>query len=84
MQNHVHVMFRPQNPHTLDSILHSWKSYTSNQANRILARRGTFWMAEYYDHLIRDQADFRTSTAIYFGQSNESGPRFMALGGVFG
>jgi hypothetical protein len=36
----------------------TWKSYTSHAANKMLARRGTFWMPEYFDHLIRDAADF--------------------------
>jgi len=40
-------------------ILHSWKSFTANQSNRTLGRTGEFWQREYYDHLIRDEADFR-------------------------
>jgi REP element-mobilizing transposase RayT len=59
MPNHVHALFCPTAPHTLKTILHSWKSFTSLQANRMLGRSGTLWMAEYYDHLIRDQPDFR-------------------------
>jgi REP element-mobilizing transposase RayT len=58
MPNHVHVLLSPMGSHTLDSIVHSWKSFTSHAANKMLARRGTFWMPEYFDHLIRDAADF--------------------------
>jgi len=47
----------------LASILHSWKSYTANQANRILHREGEFWQREYYDHLIRDDRDFERCVA---------------------
>jgi REP element-mobilizing transposase RayT len=43
----------------LAAILHSWKSFTANQANRTLGRTGEFWQREYYDHPIRDKADFR-------------------------
>lgn len=43
MPNHVHVVFQPLEGFMLDKILHSWKSYTSKQANIILNRSGTFW-----------------------------------------
>ncbi|MGQ0595028.1 MAG: REP-associated tyrosine transposase, partial [Gammaproteobacteria bacterium] len=57
MPNHVHVVFTAKED--LAGILHSWKSYTANQANRLLGRSGEFWQREYYDHLIRDDEDFR-------------------------
>ena len=59
MPNHVHVVVRPLGTHTLDSILHSWKSYTATQGNRLLNRVGhSFWQHESYDHWIRDDTDF--------------------------
>ena len=57
MPNHVHAVIQPINDHALPDILHGWKSYTASQANRVLNRTGAFWQAEYYDHLIRDEAD---------------------------
>jgi REP element-mobilizing transposase RayT len=59
MPNHVHVVFQPLGNHQLSEILHTWKSYSANQANRILGRAGAFWQREYYDHLVRDEKDFR-------------------------
>ncbi|MCY2954920.1 MAG: DUF1156 domain-containing protein [Planctomycetota bacterium] len=53
MPNHVHVVVTPLNAHDLSSILHSWKSFTAKQANRILARTGVFWERESFDHLCR-------------------------------
>jgi REP element-mobilizing transposase RayT len=58
MPNHVHALFTPLEDHPLETILHSWKSFTASEANKILARSGLFWMPEYYDHLIRDPSDF--------------------------
>jgi REP element-mobilizing transposase RayT len=52
MPNHVHVVLRPLLPWKLPNILHSWKSFTAQRANKILNRRGEFWQREYYDHLI--------------------------------
>lgn len=59
MPNHVHAVLSPNGSHTLSSILHSWKSYTANEANCLLGRKGrTFWQRESYDHLVRDEEDF--------------------------
>jgi REP element-mobilizing transposase RayT len=58
MPNHVHVVCDFLGHHGLDDVLHSWKSFTSKKANRILERQGRFWAREYYDHLIRDEDEF--------------------------
>ena len=63
MPNHVHTVVEPLkgalvNKCELEDILHSWKSFTAKEANKVLGRSGEFWQAEYYDHLIRDAADF--------------------------
>ncbi|MDP2896753.1 MAG: type ISP restriction/modification enzyme [bacterium] len=58
MPNHVHAVFKPLVNHTLADIVHAWKSYTAKQANSALRREGAFWQREYFDHLIRDEAEF--------------------------
>jgi valyl-tRNA synthetase len=58
MPNHVHAIIRPLPGYKLAEIVHSWKSFTSKEINRLLARSGAVWMDEYYDHLIRDENDF--------------------------
>ena len=58
MPNHAHVVIRAVAPYQLSDILHSWKSFSAKEANRILNRSGSFWQSEYYDHLIRDAADY--------------------------
>jgi putative transposase len=57
MPNHVHVIAQLMKGSDLDSILHSWKSYTANVANGFLGRSGAFWWREYYDHCIRDEEE---------------------------
>jgi REP element-mobilizing transposase RayT len=37
--------------------MQSLKRHTARQANRILNRRGTFWQAESYDHVVRDEQE---------------------------
>jgi REP element-mobilizing transposase RayT len=64
MPNHVHVVIRVCGDMPLEKIVHSWKSYTANQANKILGRTGTFWQREYYDRIVRDEDDL-TRTITY-------------------
>ena len=58
MPNHVHTVFRSLPNWLLENILHSWKSFTSKEANKILGRSGNFWEPEYFDHLIRNEEEF--------------------------
>lgn len=69
MPNHAHTVVQPLGAATntggtpvprsqLPDILHSWKSFTAKEANKVLGRTGDFWQPESYDHLIRDEADF--------------------------
>jgi putative DNA methylase len=44
----------PDDLSALARIMHSLKSYTASQANKILGRSGTFWQEESYDHWVRD------------------------------
>jgi putative transposase len=41
----------------LAQVMHSLKSYTAHEANRILDRTGAFWQAESYDHWVRDESE---------------------------
>ena len=58
MPNHVHVLFLPLARWSLSTIVHSWKSYSAKQANRILGRSGRFWQEDYRDRYIRDDEHF--------------------------
>jgi REP element-mobilizing transposase RayT len=54
MPNHIHLLIRPLNGWELDKILQSFKSFTAQEANKLLQRNGKFWMREYFDRRIRD------------------------------
>ena len=62
MPNHVHVVVRPKESHTLSEILHTWKSFTAKDANRLLNRCGSFWQHESYDRLIRNESELKNQT----------------------
>jgi len=56
MPNHVHTLIEPFDQWSLSSIVHSWKSYTAKEINKVLQRTGTVWQREYYDRYIRDDS----------------------------
>ena len=58
MPNHVHVVVTPLSGFTLPAILHSWKFFSAHEINRALAREGTVWQEETFDHLVRDERAF--------------------------
>jgi len=59
MPNHVHVLVTPLADRTIAGIVHSWKSFTSHEANRTLRRHGDVWQAEYFDHIVRNEDSLR-------------------------
>jgi putative transposase len=64
MPNHVHLVYTPLPKadgtyHAMSAIMHSLKRYTARQANLLLGREGSFWQSENYDHVVRDEAEWR-------------------------
>ena len=58
MPNHGHLLLSPFAGYSLSSIVHSLKSFTANEANRMLQQQGKFWFPDYYDRYIRDEEHF--------------------------
>ncbi|MFZ5948551.1 MAG: Eco57I restriction-modification methylase domain-containing protein [Stygiobacter sp.] len=58
MPNHLHILVKPINGHTLPEITHSWKSFTANEINKLTGKSGQLWLHESYDHIVRNEAAF--------------------------
>ncbi len=58
MPNHVHLLMTRFENYELSEIMHSIKSYTAHEANKMLHRCGQFWMEEYFDRFIRNSRHF--------------------------
>lgn len=62
MPNHVHLVITPlatgDEYISITWILKLLKGLTARKANQILNREGSFWQAEFYDHVIRDPDEF--------------------------
>ncbi len=63
MPNHVHVMVETHEGFPMPVILHSWKSFIGNQANKLLERHGEFWQREYLDRYVRNAEHFAQAVA---------------------
>jgi len=67
MPDHVHVLLEPQPKegtpeggtvfHNLSEILHSVKSFTAHEINKLAGSTGPVWEKESFDTLIRSEAD---------------------------
>jgi len=66
MPSHVHWLFQPlvgwsqtvpKGKSPREVIMHSVKSFTANECNRLLGLKGQFWQQESYDHWIRDEEE---------------------------
>src|SRR4051794_11782898 len=68
MPNHVHLLFTPREGYSLKQIMHTIKSYTSSEANKLLGRSGSFWMREYFDRFVRNERHF--NNAVRYVEQN--------------
>jgi REP element-mobilizing transposase RayT len=73
MPNHVHVVMQSLVGEELPKILHSWKSHTAHEVNKLLGRSGPVWQPEYYDHLVRDDDDLRAQVEYVWKNPDAAG-----------
>ena len=73
----------PDDRSPLSDIMHSLKSYTAHEANKILKRHGAFWQSESYDHWVRDEdeleriVDYIANNPVKAGLVREPHHRFF-------
>jgi REP element-mobilizing transposase RayT len=63
MPDHVHFLTTPyvypdESAVPLAELVHSIKSYSANQINRLLGRSGPLWMQERFDRVMRNEREF--------------------------
>lgn len=63
MPNHVHTLVETRGGFPLAEVVHSWKSFTGHEANKILQREGEFWEREYFDRYVRDAEHYQQAVA---------------------
>jgi len=78
MPNHVHMIFqchgnRLNTAFPVTKILQTLKGYTAFNANRILNRKGSFWLSESYDHVLRSLDEMRKSVIYILNNPVKAG-----------
>lgn len=58
MPNHVHVLVQPTSGQLLRKIVGSWKKYSARVINQLRQTSGSFWQAESFDRIVRDEREF--------------------------
>ena len=58
MPNHVHTLFTVLNGHSIQDLLHSWKSFSAHAINKCLGVSGGLWQRDYFDRIVRDSGHF--------------------------
>lgn len=59
MPNHVHVLVELPEGSRLGDVVHSWKSFTAKQINRLCGTTGQLWQQDYFDRAMRDERQLR-------------------------
>jgi REP element-mobilizing transposase RayT len=74
MPNHVHVVVGLFPGNSLAVTLHSWKSFTAKKT-RALTGTANLWQREYYDHLLRSEAEFERAIQYVLDNPTKAGLR---------
>jgi len=67
MNDHVHALLTPKQGFTLEQIVRAWKSFTSRSLNKQRGTAGPLWQEEYFDRIIRDEAEFLEKSTYILG-----------------
>jgi putative transposase len=73
MDDHVHVIVQPTHDIELQKLVHSWKSYSAVCLQRG-ARRGRVWQREYFDRIVRDEAELAARIDYVLGNAQARWP----------
>ncbi|MNS46597.1 Transposase IS200 like protein [compost metagenome] len=63
MNDHVHGIVMPYPDRRLQDIMHSWKSFSAMKLQRASGREGAIWQREYFNRVIRHEAEFNDTVA---------------------
>ena len=73
MHDHVHLLLHPQPHIALSRIMKGIKGVTSRRINEQRKTRGTLWLNESYDRLVRDQDEFQATITYMYNNPYRAG-----------
>ena len=57
MSNHVHLILQPNTGIPLSEVMRWIKGVTARRINQCRGKKGSIWMIDYFDRIIRSQSD---------------------------
>ncbi len=57
MDDHIHAIVSPYADFTLAKLLHSWKSFTAHEIQKLRGSQGKLWQKANFDRIIRSEND---------------------------
>jgi REP element-mobilizing transposase RayT len=78
MPDHVHALIEPleESPgvyHDLSKVLHSIKSFTAHEINKMMGNSGPLWEEESWDRIIRDEKEYEEKWNYILGNPVKAG-----------
>src|SRR5215470_13599369 len=73
VDDHVHVLVKPNDGYSLERILQSWKSYSGRNMHDG-QRRAPVWQRKYYDRIVRNDAELRAWLEYIVGNPERRWP----------
>ncbi len=80
MPNHVHALLQQIGSYDLADTMKAWKSASARSMGKVLGRRGSYWMDEYFDHAVRNQASLQKFVRYIQENPKHLPPADFALG----
>ena len=62
MDDHIHTLVTPLNKEELQTIMHSWRSFTTHALQRNHGRSGRVWQRNYFDRIVRNSRELAEKT----------------------
>ena len=70
MPDHVHLILQPIEANgkveSLGDIVGDIKRFASHNINKLIGRKGSLWLSESYDRIIRDEKEYRKVSQYIF------------------
>jgi REP element-mobilizing transposase RayT len=87
MTDHVHVLLEPTAEYKLETIVHTWKSFSAHQLQRLHGRDSNVWQKDYFNRIIRDERELRETVRYILLNPSKRWPgtvgyRWLGLGGT--
>lgn len=73
MPDHMHILVLPEGEADITRIMHSFKNYTGRTIKKMLGLETPVWQHQFYDHVIRSDADLRARLEYMHGNPIRQG-----------